>query len=190
MSTRLSFPPEASKLLSHDHFKPQIYCWCPQKRMQLSLYLMSQIIISLSLEPEAISLPDIEISITPTRPKWFLLRAASFRFYTSISLIRPVSSPTASPLPHFTLDMYPSTNFSASLPLEGQIQTALSRTTLMTSSLLQSSKVVQKSSLRRGALSTLQDDLGKILVDEVDYTYFCTKSVQKSKYPPLIILDL
>ncbi len=121
INTKLSLPPDASKLLSQDHFKPQISCWWPSNRMQLSLYLTSQIIISLSFEPEAISLPDIEISKTPTRPKWFLLRADSLRFSTSINLIRPVSSPTASPLPHFTLEMYPYTNFSASFPLEGQM---------------------------------------------------------------------
>ena len=54
MKTRLSLPPEASIEPSHDHFRPQIYCVCPSKRKQASFCLMSQMIISLSLEPEAI----------------------------------------------------------------------------------------------------------------------------------------
>ncbi len=28
-NTKLSFPPEANKLLSADHFSPHIYCLCP-----------------------------------------------------------------------------------------------------------------------------------------------------------------
>ena len=29
INTRLSFPPDANKELSDDHFSPHIYCWCP-----------------------------------------------------------------------------------------------------------------------------------------------------------------
>lgn len=54
IKTKLSLPPVAIKPLSHDHFNPHIYCSWPSKRIQASRCLISQIIISLSFDPDAI----------------------------------------------------------------------------------------------------------------------------------------
>ena len=57
MNNLLSLPPDASRLLSKDHFSPQTYCECPSyllvillKRYRVSLRWMLR-----SLEPEASS---------------------------------------------------------------------------------------------------------------------------------------
>jgi hypothetical protein len=72
--TRLSFPPEARKLLSADHLRPQISCLWPSKRLTTDFALMSQTSTSLSLEPVAIRLQLLFTSIHPTLPRCSLYR--------------------------------------------------------------------------------------------------------------------
>ena len=54
IKTKLSFPPVASNPLSHDHLSPQIYWRWPENLIQDYLCRTSQIIISLSFDPDAI----------------------------------------------------------------------------------------------------------------------------------------